>query len=126
MRTSDVDGWWLDAEYGLTQAGLELVGKALRLPDLARIHQFLCEMSSAYSTIESNRSLDEVALKDVTFHNPDQELDTLIDLSVVKRNLSFQTASAIQELVPSVGPLIPREQLHLYFRYMERLEKAAG
>ena len=122
----DEFGWWLDAEYGLTRAGMTLVAKAVSLPDIRDIHGFLCEVATAYSGIQGDEALDDIALQDVNFHNPSQGFNTLIDFSDPERNLTLQTTASMQRIPPGSALLPERDRLHLYFRYLERfLAKAA-
>ena len=123
----DEFGWWLDADYGLTQMGLAAVSHVVSLGDISRVHSYLCEAASAFSRLSDDYARDDAPLEDATFDNPNQGYDTLIDLSEIRRNLSVQTATSMSELSPGGSPILPRDQLHLYFRYMERvLRKASG
>jgi len=123
----DEFGWWLDADYGLTKMGLAVVSQAVSLEDVSRVHSYLCEAASAFARFSDDHARDDAPLEDATFDNPNQGYDTLIDLSEIRRNLSVQTAASMSELSLGDNPILPRDQLHLYFRYMERvLRKASG
>src|SRR5207249_2311041 len=123
----DAAGPWFRADYQLSLSGVTAVGHFIAAPQAHRIHRFLRELAAAYATLPEE-SREDAALSDATYTDPLVHLGSLIDFAEWdSRNFSQQTANAFSEFVPSPVRLSPRDKLHLYFRYLNRMvERAAG
>ena len=118
---------WLFARYGIEAHGLTLVTKALQASERARErHSFYVEVAGAYAALDENAQ-DGAALQDANFQNPKVQPETVIDFSEWSQNVSLQAANTFNSFAPRGRHLTERDKLHLYFRYLNRMdEKAAG
>jgi hypothetical protein len=123
----DVAGLWFRADYELSDAGVTAVHKLTDSPRAERGHGFLRELAAAYAALPEG-AREDAALSDATFTDPLVNLGSLIDFAEWDvRNFTHQTADAFADFVPPAVHLTPRDKLHLYFRYLDRMvERAAG
>ncbi len=120
----DKHGWWLDAEYGLTSAGVRVVTESLAVPDMRNTQTFLCEITTAYSVFEENERW-------MILHWKTLRLTTRAKLVIPDRFFRDNPQSVVpdssryERLSSRCQPLCCLATSCTYFRYMERLLKKA-
>jgi hypothetical protein len=125
-RKKDDLGWWFEAHYSLTNAGMAAVDHALRLEEAGRKAAFLREVVRAFAAILRDETAglgssqaDAAMLEDVAFTRADAEGP--IDFRTASENLTALAAGAIARRVGEDRSVGRRAEVHLYFRYLEQL-----
>ncbi len=123
----DVHGWWFSASYVVPPTALEHIPFIRESPRLARIHDFQVELASAFADMP-----DEVQMtsgeRDATYADPTVPEGALIDFAewtTRQQNYSNQAAQAVSNYSPLGLRLLARDRIHLYFRYLQRVEPIA-
>lgn len=116
-------GWWFEANYNLTPAGMVAVDKALRLPEMARKASFLREVVRAFSSVIEDETTkadqDDIALMDISYDHADDQGP--IGFDTASRNLTVLAADAIARRVSKEEVASRRQTVHVYFRYLDRV-----
>ena len=125
-RVRDGRSWRLQADYGLTQRGMAAADVACDLEAVAAKAAFLREVVRAFGAMRlDDDDQDGSLLEDVGYARADD--GTPVDFRTAESNLTVLAAAriaGIDEDRPGDGR---RAEVHLYFRYLERVwAKRAG
>lgn len=121
QHVMDEFGPWFTANYSLAARGVEAVHVMEQTPNGARVHAYLQEVGAAFSSLREE-SRQDAALEDATYSNPFVHEGSLIDFGEwQRRNYSEAAAHAFAAVVPENVRLGRRDELHLYFRYLDRM-----
>lgn len=116
-------GWWFEANYNLTPAGMAAVDKALGLPEMARKASFLREVVRAFTSVIEDEAAkgeqDDIVLMDISYDHADDQ--SSIDFDTASRNLTVLAADAIARRVSKEEEASRRQTIHVYFRYLDRV-----
>jgi hypothetical protein len=119
----DVHGWWFNASYVMARSTLEHIPVIRQSPRLARIHQFQMEIATAFADMpeEVQRTSSE---RDATYADPTVLEGALIDYAdwTRRKNFTHEAAQAISDYSPPGVRLNARDRIHLYFRYLRRVD----
>ncbi len=119
-RAEDELGWWFDADYTLTRRGMLAVDTAKGLTEMAAKSSFLREVVKAFAAIElTEDERDASLLGDVAYARADNQAP--IDFRTASENLTSLAATAIAGRGYDGHQVNRRAEVHLYFRYLERL-----
>jgi hypothetical protein len=120
-------GPWFTANYTLSVQGIDAVRIIVSTPNGARVYGYLAEVAAAFATLPETARQD-AALEDATYSNPFIREGSLIDFGEWQReNFSEAAAHAFNAALPDNVRLTRRDELHLYFRYLDRMvERRAG
>lgn len=122
----DEYGVWLWAQYEISEKAVRAVEHAREAPQAGRMYDFLRETAAAYASLQHGAQ-ETAPFKDATFGDPHVLEQSLLDLGREASNFSVRTAESFDSLVPGAVRLQPRDRLHLYFRYLDRMvAKVAG
>jgi hypothetical protein len=119
----DARGWWFTASYVASARALHSIEYLRESPRLARIHAFQRELASAFADLPDVVQGTSPE-RDATFADPTVPEGALIDFAAWADNHSGQAAEAVSQLVGPGLRLGPRDRIHLYFRYLGRVEPA--
>ncbi|MRI57571.1 hypothetical protein D8770_27145 [Methylobacterium sp. DB1607] len=116
----DDDGAWMDAEYRLAPSALPIVDRIIAFDQATELSHYLQEVARAYSAQEDD-VLDDLILADLTYADPLRAQGSVIDFSRAEDNLSAQAADSFGRMLDASDLLPPRDRVHLYVDYMDRL-----
>ncbi|HEY5409278.1 MAG TPA: hypothetical protein VIJ94_01000 [Caulobacteraceae bacterium] len=120
QRAEDELGWWFDADYTLTKRGMGAVDAAKGLTEIAAKGSFLREVVKAFAAMElPEDERDAALLGDVAYAKADDQAP--IDFRTASENLTSLAATAIAGKGYEGHQVSRRAEVHLYFRYLERL-----
>lgn len=120
----DEDGWWFRANYVLAPETFEQIAWIRRSPRLARIHDFQIELAFAFATLPEEVQ-NTTSERDATYADRLVGDRTLIDFawwSKPGRNYSEEVTRSMTRFAPEGVRLLPRDRIHLYFRYLSRVD----
>lgn len=112
---------WLLASYRLSEPGRQSSARALHAPRAVRTLHFLMEVVDAFARMGLREAREAAIWNDATYGDPELVERALIDLADPEQNATLWTADLFGSYANSRIPLKPREKLHLYFRYLQRL-----
>ncbi|WP_147434048.1 hypothetical protein [Mariprofundus sp. EBB-1] len=115
--------YWIDASYGLTDNGYQLVREALKRVGYKPLHNFLCEVVAAYAPLKDEEQ-QLAAFADATFSDSNIKNDEVIDFGEwrdLRHNYSFQATELFDQLAQRPFPFLNRDKIHLYFKYLARV-----
>jgi hypothetical protein len=119
----DENGWWFRASYVLNSATIEDIDRIRVSPRLARVHDFQVELAFAYAHM-SEEEQETSSNRDVTYADPLVPEGELIDYAEwdEEKNYTEQTVESMSRYLPRDFRVQPRDRIHLYFRYLTRVE----
>lgn len=119
-RVKDGLGWRFDADYGLTKRGMDATDTACSLDVVARKAAFLREVVRAFAAMRlDGAEQDASLLQDVGYARVDDEAP--VDFRTAEDNLTVLAAARIAGVGDDQPGDSRRAEVHLYFRYLERV-----
>ncbi len=114
----DKHGAWTSALYRLSPLGFDIVKKAIDLPTVAPIWEFLLDLAVAYSHIDSDLR-EEAVLKDRTYDLPGKSNKSVINFELEEDNNSLSASNTFVELAPEWLKPGRQDRLRMYLKYLE-------
>jgi hypothetical protein len=123
-----VDSDWSMVGYGCTNAGRDFARQVLAIPRLAAAAPFIAEVVAAYATAE-DPDVPVLTRVDATY-GVDLPNGSVIDYGewdpASRFNFSLRTTEAFDSGELEHHRFSPRDRVHLYMKYLERVSQKAS
>ena len=120
----DEYGPWMEAQYSITDTGIETAEKIRATPIGESTSKYIDELVFSFAQLDSRR-LDQIALAELNYSAPGIAEGALITFEDAQKNLAIQKTNDFEFLAPEILTAQLREKLLLYLRYIETEEAAA-
>lgn len=118
----DLHGWWFTASYVLSDGTFEEINTIRVSPRLARVHDFQVELAFAFASL-TDEVQETSPDRDATYADPLAPEGEIVDFAEWDpSNYTKDAVDGMTRYVPAGLRLQPRDRIHLYFRYLTRVD----
>jgi hypothetical protein len=114
----DEHGPWMEADYGITHSGVELLSKIKVTVMGGATASYIDELVFAFARVAEGK-LSDIALRELNYAKPGIAEGALITFEDVRSNEALDKISEFERAAPELLKWRFREQIQLYLRYIE-------
>jgi hypothetical protein len=111
-------GPWMEADYGITNAGIAILATVRATPLGLATARYIDEVVFAFAHVQASR-LDDLALRELNYAAPGIADGALITFEEAQNNQATLKTDEFERCAPEILAERAREKLQLYLRYLE-------